>query len=368
MAPAHAATREAGAALWRMVAAPETAPAPADPAAFARAAERFAFLAGPALADALLAPAFARLGLAGIDPDAVRRSRLAARFALLQQRRWLAAIVEAGIQTVCLKGFANAHTLYPDPEPRIQGDLDLLVRDSDLDRIVALFVRNGFSFRATPVHRWGMISDASFVPLVAADSSCDIDLHVRPDCYPAWRSLSTERVFAGARTIDAGGVAVRVPLPEHAFLLCVTNAAKDKFDVYSLRKAIDAFRLVGSAPPLDWTAIGRMAADGGFARPLRVFNALLVRLGVPAGRIPAEMCVPPGGAGGRTFERVVAGFLALFPQTLPLTELLLRELVLSEAGVAAHNLWQRLRGLVRPWQGFPDGISPETGLPKDSGR
>jgi hypothetical protein len=285
--------------------------------------------------------------------------------AAAQARRWLAVIDRAGIGTVWLKGYANAWTLYDDPEMRVQGDLDLLVRADDLDPLVRLLAGHGFRFRPLPAPAWGAISDASFMPLVGADGACNIDLHIHPDCYPAWRSLTTERVFAAARTTDADGLAIRVPSPEHGLTLCITNAAKDKFDVYSLRKVVDAMALLRRHPGLDWDALTALARDGHFLRPARTFCALLVALGTAPARIPAGLAATPDGPAGGVFRRVVADFEALFPQALPLTELFWRELVLAaEPDVALHNLWVRLRGLVRPATALPPGVSPATGLPR----
>lgn len=361
-----------GCGLWPLIGDPEMAPAPTDPAVHA-AVMRFARLAGPALADALLRPAALRLGTALPDPSDVERSRLAGRFALAQQRRWVGTVAAAGIEAVCLKGFANAYTLYTDPAVRILGDLDLLVRAADLDRTVRLFAGHGFQFGTIAAHRWQMRSDASFMPLVAADGSCDIDLHVQPDSYPAWRSLTAERVFAESRIVTAAGsdgnLTFRVPAPDHAFMLCVTNAAKDKFGLFALRKVIDAILLVrrrptGCASGLDWTAIETLARAGHFHRPLRVLCALLARLGVPAGLLPPALRTPPRGIAGPAFARLVADFEALFPAEPSLVGLWWRELALAaEPDVALHNLGRRLAGLVRPDSGLPAGVSPRTGLP-----
>jgi hypothetical protein len=357
--------------LWPLIACPDAAPAPADPAALAGAVARFGLLAGPALADLLLRPAAARLGIALPDPAAVARSRLAGRFALAPQRRWVAAIADAGIEAVCLKGFAIAHTHYADPAARILGDLDLLVRAADLDRTIRLLAGHGFRFRTAAAPRSRMMPDASFMPLVAADGACDIDLHVQPDSYPAWRALTAERVFAESRTVRADGLEFRAPSPDHAFLLCVTNAAKDKFGLFSLRKVIDAMLLVRPDPRrgaagLDWDAIEALARSGHFRRPLRVLCALLARLGVSGALLPPALSAAPRGIAGPAFARLAADFEALFPSEPSMAGLWWREVTLAaEPDIVLRNLIRRLAGLVRPSSGLPPGVSPRTGLPKD---
>ena len=107
----------------------------------------------------------------------------------------------AEIDVVFIKGFANAHTLYPDPALRIQGYLDILVRPTDFNRLVDFLVAQGFCCRAAENHPWGMISDASFLLFVLSDGASHIDIHIRPYSYPAHRSLSTELVFADSRQV-----------------------------------------------------------------------------------------------------------------------------------------------------------------------
>lgn len=344
--------------IWPLVARPHSAPLPADADALYEAAEQLAELVSPVLADHLLAPVAGRCGSALLDETLVKHSRLATAFSLAQQRYWGQALVEAGIHVVFLKGFANAHTLYPDAFLRIQGDLDILVGQRHLQKALDFLYGRGFRFRASPVNPWGMISDASFMPLVSADGVCDIDIHVHPDCYPAHRSLTTETVFSAARTVDMGGFAIRVPSREHALVLCVTNTAKDKFDVFSIRKVVDAILLLRDASTLDWQVIIGLARNGAFYRPLRIFFALLGGIGVPMEGVPACLQMPPGGLGSVAFQRVVEDFRGLFPYELPLITVLWRELTLcAEPAVAFHNLRLRLRGLYRPLSGLPQGVS-----------
>ena len=348
--------RAAGARGWMLVTQGAAAAGAGVDEALLGWCARLASLASPVLAGYLLAEASAALGTALVEKAAVERSRLFHRFRHEQQRRWAGEIAAAGIETVYLKGFANGQTLYPDPVLRAQGDLDLLVRAHDLDRLVAMLAGHGFRFVDPTRHRWGMISDASFLPLVSADGTCDIDIHVHPDCYPAHLSLTTERVFGAARAVDAGGLAIRVPSAEHTMALCATNAAKDKLDLFALRKAIDAAAMLRSGPALDWEEIARLARDGRWLKPARAFFCLLGRLGAPLEAVPAALRSAPRGPAGPAFERVVADFRALFPTQPAMVELLWRELTFcAEPAVALHNAGLRLRGLVRRHPGVPAG-------------
>jgi hypothetical protein len=343
--------------IWPLVTRPGDAPLPAAPGALRCAASLLADLVSPALAEHLLAPAAARRGAALVDPAAVARDRLFKTFTLAQQRRWAKRLVEADIGVVFLKGFANAHTLYADPVVRAQGDLDILVHDADLARTIGFLASHGFRFRTGPVNPWGMISDASFMPMVSPDGACHIDIHIHPDCYPAHRSLTTELVFAGAATAEFGGVRFLTPCAEHALILCATNAAKDKYFLSSVTKVLDAVMLLRAhATTLDWGRIVGLARDGAFLRPALTFLALLAALGAPMDGVPRALRAPPRGLRGIAFRGVVDDYRALFPHDVPLTTYLWREwLIGADARVSFRNSMIRIKGLFRPPGGIPEG-------------
>ncbi len=335
-----------GLALWRRVATGEDAGA-ADAAAIAR----FAEIITPALADHLLGP-----GLA--DAEAVAQSRLVNRFNAAAQRAALLRISAAGIDHVVLKGFAFAHTLYPAPEIRTIGDLDILVRAADRDRLIALLAGEGYAFRALPRPPWGFISTASYMPFVSADGACNLDIHIHPDCWPAYRSLTTELVFAQARTVtidgdSGGGLVFRMPCDTQALVLCATNAAKDKFGIFAARKIADALVLLRRGQP-DVAAAEGLAKIGRFRLPLHVFFALLRELGA---ELPARWAADalPARARGE-FARLLADTVGLYPaEPQPLATLRRELTVCTEPSVGLANGLRRLAGLVRPGSGIPDG-------------
>jgi len=191
----------------------------------------------------------------------------------------------------------------------------------------------------------------SYMPFVSSDGGCNIDIHIEPDSWPTYRSLDLERVFA--RAVTAGRF--RIPCAEHNLLLAATNAAKDKLGTYTVRKVVDALVVIDRAPRLDWTEIGAIAGEGGFLKPLRVFLALLVRLGLPANRVPAELARPPGGLAAREFARMVDDFARLFPQSRHGFAVFRRETLLcAEPAVEAGLILRRLGGVARPQSGVPE--------------
>lgn len=355
--------RENIADIWPFLIRPDDVSLPADTFLLTRAATLLVELVSPVLADFLLAPVAARLGQSLVDPQAVAQDRIAARFALAQQKKWAAFLSASGMEIAFIKGFANAHLFYPDPVLRMQGDLDILVREPDLAPLIALLADEGFRFQPASLNSWGMISDASFVPFVSADGACNIDIHIQPDCYPAHRSLDADRLFRDARPISIGDCSVLVPSPEHVLILCATNAAKDKFDLVCLRKAIDAVVVLRAAPSVDRNEIVDLARAGGFLLPLRAFFSVLVALGLDPTPLPALLRKPFSGLRRRAMNDVVDQFRLLFPQEPALLALLWREALLcAEPSVAWHNLLLRARGLIRPASGIPDG-APVEGQP-----
>ena len=316
--------------------------------------QRFADLLSPALARELLHPASVRLQRELIDPDAAEKNLLYNRFLRHAQLRWVRAMGEAGFDVVYLKGFANAHSLYDDPDARTIGDLDLLIRSKDLDSLIHFLFGRGFRFGGEPRSPWGFISDTSFLPFVSEDGSANLDLHVAPDAYPAYLSLSTETVFSHSRWLDVEGMRVRIPCPEHAFLLSLTNAAKVAFGPMGVRKTVDAIRLLERTQAFAWGDVERLAEAGRFSKAARVFLNLLQRLGVRLDGVPSSLARPLHGLGKRAFEDLVSGYEALFPTEPGALLSLRRELLLcTEGRVGLYRNWLRLRGLVRPYGGLP---------------
>jgi hypothetical protein len=342
--------------IWRAVLAPqsEAVGAVADGEALREEARLLAGLVSPALAKFLIEGLEREIGTALIDDGMARKSRLLNRLNAARQARWVQELGEAGFSFVCLKGFATARTIYPDPALRSTGDLDLLIRRRDLAALVDFLSRRGFHFASAGLKRWGFISDASFVPFVGPDGE-NIDIHIHPDSYPAHLSLSTERVFAAAPRIEAADARFHAPAPEHTLALCITNAAKDKFGIFVAAKLIDAARLIAATPGLDWGEIERLAQDGHFAKPARVFLALLAELGLPSAAVPATLRRPPGGITAGEFRRLVASWQGLFARPEGRGAALRRELLLStEPRVGLHNALVRLAGLARPRDGLPN--------------
>jgi hypothetical protein len=338
----------AGRALWTAITRRDRRIAAPEAARLRPAAARLAALTSPALADYLLD------GLPVLDAADVARDRLANRFRRRMALDWAARIAAEGIEAVWLKGLATAHRAYPDPDIRPMTDADLLVREADLARLVSFLTGHGFAFRKMPaMPRWGLISDASFRPLVSDDGTVNLDIHIRPDDFPVHRTLTTEDVFAASRALAADGVALRVPCDDHLLLLAFANAVRDKFTAGSLKSVLDAVVMLTrrDARP-DWAALAARAERAGWARAYRICILLLRRLGVSG--LPAAPATRLRGPAAAEFTRVCRDFDSLFVREIGPGALLRRELLLTAAPrVILFKSLRRLRGLVKPWSGIP---------------
>lgn len=288
-----------------------------------------------------------------IDPVRARQSLLLNRLNRHRQIDCLAQLASAGIETVAMKGFASGHTLYPDPDLRITGDLDVLIRRADVSAAARLFTDLGFRVATDiPLAAWGFTSEASYLPIVSADEVANIDLHIEPDCYPLYCGLDAEAVFAAARTITVGHLNVKIPTPEHALLIAVSNATKERFDRATIKSLLDMPRLIRGG--LDWGEIVRRARSARLLRPLEATMALLVALGLPAALVPAELTRLPGVLAPAEMARVAVEVRYFYPREIGAFAKIRRELLVSAEPMAvAYRTWLRIKGLMRPRTGDP---------------
>lgn len=343
--------------LWHFLLNPAQAMSVADTVRLQPAMARLAMLSSPATADWLLGPVLPP-GVVAILPQDVLRDRLQTRYLRAETRRWLGLIAEAGIAVLPLKGFATGLAIYPEPELRGLGDVDLLVRQTDLTALVRFLRDHGFVFRlAQGAQIWGLISDASFHPFVAPDRQLSFDLHVHPDDFPLHRSLSTAAVFADAREATDAEMALRIPCDTHLLLMAMSHAARDKYDPSAVRSVVDmAVMMTRMDRQPDWRALSALAEAGGNCRILRLAVQVLLGLGLPMEGIPADLQRPFRGLAAWELTRVIDELGNLFAAPSGKWALQRREWLLTGGlQVAAWRTARRLRGLVRPWSGVPPG-------------
>ena len=97
----------------------------------------------------------------------------------IREDRWAeatAALRQAGIETLTLKGMALARTIYPEAAVRPMADIDLLVRPAD--RAVALEVLYGLGYRPPGDAADRLAASRSFAELVRDGTLIDLHWHV----------------------------------------------------------------------------------------------------------------------------------------------------------------------------------------------
>jgi hypothetical protein len=124
----------------------------------------------------------------------------------------VASLNAAGIAPLLLKGAAGlAEDLYPDPGMRIVGDLDLLVREAEVDGAVAALETAGFGVDTA---RQLIGADHHHLPpRVHAEWRVGVDLHTRPAPRSLDGLLDAERYVGDAHPRDWRGHQVLVPGP-----------------------------------------------------------------------------------------------------------------------------------------------------------
>lgn len=148
---------------------------------------------------------------------------------LHQGARALAALNEAGIPAVGIKGVAAVASIHRGPHERTLGDADLLLRFADLDRAVAALGRSGFRL---DVNLAGYVEFSRRHPIVGnlsvsmfAPGGEELDLH--------WRmgSADVEAVLAAAQPAEVYGRRIAVASHAHGFLLGVHHLLRNDFEL-----------------------------------------------------------------------------------------------------------------------------------------
>ncbi len=233
-------------------------------------------------------------------------------------RRTLALL--APMPVIVLKGAAFAELLYPSPAARSLGDVDVLVRSSDMPEALVRLEGHGFVR-----HNLGDPStDAPDSPERQLGSpDLELDLH-QAFTQPARLSIDYGAVFA--RSLDWSSLApnARLLSPEDAVvyqaihagcgeLSVATAPAFGLFDLRLMFAERAAFWGAAGGPPLDFAAAVHRAAEWGAERMLyavltaaaRLFPSLAQAAAAAARPLPARLCrrldravveraIPPG--------------------------------------------------------------------------
>jgi Uncharacterised nucleotidyltransferase len=199
----------------------------------------------------------------------------------------VAALGEAGIQTILLKGASLQRLLYDDGSPRPYGDLDLLVAPDRWHAATDVIQGLGFGHVFTETAETGVPGHAGL--WTREEDGVSVDLHWRllgVEVTPAeaWRVLS-----ASTETMTLAGIDVEVLSPPANALHVALHAAQH--GPQSGRPIADLERAVERLDDPTWRAASTLArelqAEEMLAAGLRLVQpgeAVAARLGLPPHR------------------------------------------------------------------------------------
>ena len=142
--------------------------------------------------------------------DLITGHRAAMAWALMVERTVLSVAEDldaAGVPFVLLKGASLARTVYPDPEWRAFGDLDLLVRAPDWRSACAVFQRRGLA-RELPEPRRGFDERFGKAAVFEGADRIQIDLHQRLVLGPFGLWMDPDELFQHTAQVVIGGRSV----------------------------------------------------------------------------------------------------------------------------------------------------------------
>lgn len=227
----------------------------------------------------------------------------------------LSSLAEAGVPTIVLRGAALGGTVYGDWALRHTHDVDLLVREDDLDRSVHALAGTGCERPAGP-----SLAGEGDVTLKHS-SGLPVALHSRL-FRPAYANGNLAAMWARGRSQAFDGVAARVLSPADSLLHVCGHAAFWPSRALLLW-VCDAWQIVDKHPNLDWTILLDEASRRHLALPLYVaLRYLATELDAPIpptvlGRLAAEADADALGREGALHGALAApnvGVGALLPR------------------------------------------------------
>lgn len=173
----------------------------------------------------------------------------------------LAAMQEAGIPTLLLKGAHLAQTVYGDIGLRTMSDLDLLVAEADLprahQRLLALGYRPPTAISSTFHH----------LPELSKPGAFTIDLHWTILPTRQNQALPSHELWQRARPLHELGQSAFGLAPEDLLLHLILHTAVQHTFVFGLRSLYDIVAVIHHfAETLDWSQVATRAGEWQIAR------------------------------------------------------------------------------------------------------
>jgi hypothetical protein len=174
-----------------------------------------------------------------------------------------------GIDALAIKGVALAALAHGDATLRPSGDIDVLVRRSDMDRAVASLSRLGYrqteilTRRATKACYVTYGQDILFAP-----GRLPAEPHWTFVPRPFAVAIDLEGIWKRRTSVDVSGRALDTPSIEDALLIACLHGAKERW--WRLLWVADVAALVARYPRVGWDSIIERAARVGIARILHL--------------------------------------------------------------------------------------------------
>lgn len=219
-----------------------------------------------------------------LDAELQRRTfiwRIRTGLMLAALSRVSAALDAADVEAVVLKGPVLAERFYPPDVFRPSTDLDVLVRERDLDLAVAALEPLGYLPSDPPARALYHRKHHYHITLGTGAEGFPLELHffahrTAGACVPADALIERSEAFE-----TSGGARVRVLRAEDEVVYLAAHAAKHLEP--DLRLLNDLALLIGRAPDLDWAIVAARAEAYGVACALAlVLSDLETWLGVLA--------------------------------------------------------------------------------------
>jgi hypothetical protein len=203
------------------------------------------------LADRLRWESFADELRAAAVIDALRTRELRAVFA---------ALADAGIHAVVLKGAALAHTHYLRPELRPRTDTDLLIPENARDIVASVLCRLGYR-RPLEIDGDVAVGQFHFVKTDIHGVEHALDVHWRLSNVRAFAEVLTyDELARAALVVPALGIHASVPTPVHALLVACVHRVAHHADTTHLLWLFDVHLLARSLTQLDRQAFVELAS------------------------------------------------------------------------------------------------------------
>ena len=270
----------------------------------------------------------------------------------LQARRGIAvcrSIEDRGFPAVVFKGLASiAHLHQGKPAARTIKDVDILVREADLERVLGVMEDLGMK----PEHGGDLARYVSFVRnspgfagnqaiTVGGDGMAEVDVHwsIGPRTAAEFRA---EAIIERSGWVDLLGSSIRVISPGDGLLLSAHHAIRENFAPDGmLRDVLDT---------LSWMKLLESRRELSIrleqARLFRIEDVVLALAEIHAARgarVPLRSSLSPRPTSPRAAE--LAGLFWLQARNGPLGKDLM---YLADP----HSLWQIVRGIFSGWDGY----------------